>query len=61
MNINLVGICLDIWNSITKEPREWPSSERGNVLFNEDRMFRWKEFAIYFSFPSVCDQAMPAR
>lgn len=55
VNINL-GLCLDIWTSITKEPTEWPSSERGSVLFNKDKMFQWKEFAIYFSFPPVCDQ-----
>lgn len=52
MNINL-GFCPDIWASITKGLSEWP--ERGNVLFNKDKMFQWKEFRIYFFFAvSLC-------
>ena len=52
ININL-SFHPDIWTSITKGLSEWPSKERGSVLFNKDKMFQWKEFGLYFSFQFV--------
>lgn len=52
ININL-SFHPDIWTSITKGLSEWPSKERGSVLFNKDKMFQWKESGLYFSFQFV--------
>lgn len=52
ININL-SFYPDIWASVTKRLSEWPSTERGSVLLNKDKMFQWKEFGLYYSFQFV--------
>lgn len=52
ININL-SFYPDIWASVTKRLSEWPSTERGSVLLNKDKMFQWKEFGLYYSFQIV--------